>query len=87
MVRGSRPGPVYVVRSVSGPLWGCLVDGEAAEAAGIDEADFAAVGEGKDGMGMRRQRDFGRGDEQAAGHAEVDEEFGRRSPSYRGARS
>ena len=26
---------------------------------------------------MRREREFGRGDEQAAGHAEVDEEFGR----------
>ena len=61
-----------------------LVEGDAAEAASIDEANFAAVcfpgrtAEGEDGVSVRRERDFGRGDEQAARHAEVDEEFGRR---------
>ena len=55
---------------------GLAMDGEAAEAAGIDEADLAAVGEGEDGVGVWRQRDVGLRDEKAAGHAEVNEELG-----------
>ena len=54
-----------------------LVKRDSSEAARIDEADFAGVGQCEDGVSMRRERDFGGGDEQAAGHAEVDEEFGR----------
>ncbi len=48
---------------------------EAAEAAGVDEAEFAAVGEGEDGVGVGGPGDLGGGDEEAAGHAEVDEEL------------
>ncbi len=51
-------------------------DGEAAEAAGVDEAEFAGVGQGQDGVGVGWERDFGLRDEEAAGHAEVDEELG-----------
>jgi len=60
-----------------------LVEGYAAEAARIDEADFACgcfpgrAAEGEDGVGVGRERDLGCGDEEAARHAEVDEEFGR----------
>lgn len=58
------------------------VEGDAAEAAGIDEADFAMVcfprrtTKSEDSVGVGRERDFRRGDEQATGHTEVDEEFG-----------
>ena len=45
---------------------------EAAEAAGIDEAQLASGGEMKDAVGMRRDGDCGIGNEEAAGHPEVD---------------
>ena len=67
MVRGSAPGPSYFVS-------GCD-DGEASEAAGVDEAKFFAAAEGEDGVGVGRDGGVGGGDEQAAGHAEVDEEL------------
>jgi len=57
------------------------VEGDAAEAARIDEAEFTAgcfpwrAAQGEDGVGVGREGDFGRGDEEATGHAEVDEEF------------
>ena len=47
-------------------------DGEAAEAAGVDEAEFAVVGERENGVGVGWERDVGLRDEEAAGHAEVD---------------
>ncbi len=52
-------------------------DGQASEAAGVDEAEFARVCEREDGVGVGRQGHVGVRDEQAAGHAEVDEELGR----------
>jgi len=52
------------------------MNGDAAEAAWIDEANFAVIGQGEDSVSVRCERDFGRGDEQATSHAEVDEEFG-----------
>jgi hypothetical protein len=64
-----------------------LVEGDATEAARIDEADLARgcfpgrvysawrAAEGEDGVGVGREREFGRGDEQAARHSEVDQEF------------
>ena len=61
--------------------WLRCVEGDATEAAWIDEADFAAgcfpwrAAQGEDGVGVGREGDFGRGDEEATGHAEVDEEF------------
>ena len=51
-------------------------DGEPAEAAGVHEAELIAAAEGEDGVGVRGEGDFGRGDEEASGHAEVDEELG-----------
>lgn len=51
-------------------------DGEPAEAAGVDEAQLMAAGERENSMGVWRKRNLRRGDEQAAGHAEVDEELG-----------
>ena len=53
-----------------------MVDAEAAEAAGVDEADLALVVQSKDGMSMRRERDIVRRDQQPPSHAQVDEEFG-----------
>ena len=59
------------------------MEGDAAEAAGIDEADLAAgcfsrrTAQGEDGVGVGRVLYLRRGDEQAARHAEVNEEFGR----------
>ena len=67
MVRGSAPGPAYFVPVRS--------DGKATEAACVDEAKLFAAAEGKYGVGMRGDRSIGCGDEQAAGHAEVDEEL------------
>src|SRR5438270_12144667 len=49
--------------------------GEASEAAGVDEAEFFAAAESENGVSVRRNRRVGRGDEQAAGHAQVDEEL------------
>ena len=46
---------------------------EAAEAAGIDKAEFAAARQGQPGVGVRGDQIVGGGDEQAAGHAEVDD--------------
>ncbi|MCU1248711.1 MAG: hypothetical protein JWQ49_1740 [Edaphobacter sp.] len=51
-------------------------DGEAAEAAGVDEAEFFAAAEGEDGVSVRGDGRVGGGDEQATGHAEMDEELG-----------
>ena len=66
-MRGSSPGPAYFVSAD---------DGEAAEAAGVDEAKLLTAAEGKDGVGMGRDWCIGGGDEQAACHAEVDQELG-----------
>ena len=52
------------------------MNGEAAEAAWVDEADLAAVREREDGVGVRRNKHVWLRDEQAAGHAEVDKELG-----------
>ena len=49
---------------------------KAAEAAGIDEAQLATGGEMKDGVGMRRDGRCGIGNEEAAGHPQVDQELG-----------
>ena len=49
------------------------VELKAPEATRVDEAQFAARGEVQDGVGVRREWDVGGGDEQAAGHAEVDQ--------------
>src|ERR1035441_8278187 len=63
---------------VSCRLWGArLVNGQTAKAARVDKADFAVVGKGEDSVRMERQRDFRLGDEQTAGHPEVNEEFRR----------
>jgi hypothetical protein len=51
------------------------MDAEAAEAAGVDEADFAVVIQGEDGVSVGRKRDIMRGDQESAGHAKVDEKF------------
>ncbi len=59
------------------------MEGDAAKAAWIDEADLARgcfpwrTAKSENGVGVGREGDLGRGDEQSAGHAEVDEEFGR----------
>ena len=63
--------PCHVVRCSFG-----RVEGEAAEAAGVDEADFALIVEGEDGMGVGWDGGVRGRDEEAAGHAEMDEEFG-----------
>ena len=63
----------------TGPVVGvCGVDGEAPEATSIDEAKLVPAAEREDGMGVRRAGHFRCGDEQAAGHAKVDQELGRR---------
>ena len=54
--------------------FGC--DGEAAEAAGVDETELASAAEDEDGVGVGRDGRVGGGDEETAGHAEVDEELG-----------
>lgn len=46
---------------------------EAAEAAGIDETEFAATQKRQARVGMRRHRSCWVGDEKAAGHAEVND--------------
>src|SRR5438067_7963535 len=51
------------------------MDGKAAEAAWVYEANIAGVGEGEDCVGVWRDGDVGLRDEEAAGHAEVDEEL------------
>jgi DNA-binding beta-propeller fold protein YncE len=51
------------------------VEGKAAEAARIDEADLAAVGEGEDGVGVQWLGDGGIRDEQASGHSQVDQKL------------
>ena len=51
------------------------VEAEATEATGVNEAEFVAGAEGEAGVGVRRNGDVGVGVEQAAGHAEVDEEL------------
>src|SRR6185312_10809036 len=58
-------------RLASGALVRRLRDGEAAEAARVDETDLAPAAERKNRMGMRRHGSIGSGDEQAAAHAEV----------------
>ena len=50
--------------------------GEAAEAAGVDEAEFAAAAEGEDGVGVGWDGSIRGGDEEATGHAQVDQELG-----------
>ena len=54
-------------------LAGQITEFEAAEATGIDEAQLAAAGEGKTCVGMSGYGGFGCGDEQTAGHSEVDD--------------
>ena len=54
-------------------------DGEAAEAAGVDEAEFALPPLRVRTAWVWAGWDVGRGDEQAAGHAEMDEELRRAS--------
>jgi len=51
------------------------VKGEAAETAGVDKAELAAGGEAEDGVGVEWERDGGGGDEEAASHAEVDDQL------------
>ena len=57
------------------------VEGDAAEAAGVDEANFAGgcfprrTAEGEDGVSVGREGDLGGGDEEAPRHAEMDQEF------------
>ncbi len=58
-------------------------DGQAAEAAGIDEADLALVGEREHRVRVGGQRNVRLRDEQASGHAEVDEELRGRLPGAR----
>jgi hypothetical protein len=53
------------------------VQGEAAEAARVDETELASGGERKDGVRVRRKRDIGRGDEESSGHPEVDDPLSR----------
>ncbi len=48
------------------------VKGETAETAGVAEAQLAARRKVQHGMGVRREGDLGGGNEQAAGHAEMD---------------
>ena len=50
--------------------------GEAAEAAGVDEAELTAAAEGEDGVGVRWDGGVGGGDEEAACHAKMDQELG-----------
>lgn len=54
---------------------GC-VDGEAAETAGVYEAEFLSGAEVEDEVGVGRDGSVWGGDEEAASHAEVDEELG-----------
>lgn len=54
---------------------GGVLHGETAEAARVDEAKLLTVGERENGVGVGRVGDFGGVDEEAAGHAEVDEEL------------
>jgi hypothetical protein len=59
-------------------------DGEASEAARVDEAKLLAAAEGEDGVGVWRDGCVWGGDEEAAGHAEVDEELGGGGKGIRG---
>lgn len=52
------------------------VQGEAAEAARVDEAELGSSTERKRGVGVRWNGDLGWGDEQASGHAEMDDPLG-----------
>jgi hypothetical protein len=52
-----------------------LAEFEATEAAGIDEAHLATAGQGEPGVGVRGNLRIGRSDEEAAGHAEMNNPF------------
>ncbi len=54
------------------------VKGETAETARVDEAQLAAGSEMQHSMGVRREGEPGGGDEQAAGHPEMDQQLGLR---------
>ena len=54
-------------------------DREASKAPGVNETKFAASAERERGVGVWRQGSLGRGDKQAAGHAEVDEKLSGRA--------
>jgi len=62
---------------VTGPAEGVfcagLVKSQTAETPGIDESELAARAERKNGVGVGRNGHVGGGDEQAAGHAEMDD--------------
>lgn len=60
----------------AGTREGLFGEGEAAETAGIDEAEFTAGGEMKDGVGVRGKREARVGNEEAAGHAEMHNPLG-----------
>ena len=66
-------------RLAAGALIHLVRYGEAAEATGVDEANFFSTTQGEDGVGVRGYLGLRRGDEEAAGHAQVDEELGRSS--------
>ena len=62
-------------RLFAGAGVGLAMDGEAAEASWIDEANLAPITERENGMGVRRERTVGMRDQETAGHAEVDEKL------------
>ena len=70
---GGRDGEGLLSGSAEGLRVGDRVQSEAAEAARVDEAKLAAGGEREDGVSVRRNGHGGGGDEQASGHAEVDD--------------
>ncbi len=72
---GAGAGVAGGLGGVGGGFGVKVDDGEAAEAAGVYEAEFAAVGEGQDCVGVGWEWHFGLRDEEAAGHAEVDEKL------------
>ena len=73
---GGGDGEGLGTGSGEGGLGAEVAEVEAAEAAGIDEAHFATAGEGEAGVGVRGDGALWGGDEEAAGHAEVDDPLG-----------
>jgi hypothetical protein len=63
-------------RLATGAGVGGVRDGKAAEAAGVYEAELFTAAQSKDGVGVWGYGDIGGGDEEAAGHSEMDEELG-----------
>ena len=63
-------------RCVHAVVAGEIAEFETAEAAGVNEAQLVAAGQGEARVGVRGEGGVGGGDEETAGHAEVDYPLG-----------